>query len=374
MFERFTPQARHVVVLAQEEARNLDHNYIGTEHVLLGLLGETDGIAAQALAEINLSIEMTRSRVVAAVGRGKKTPLGHIPFTPRAKKILEKSLREALALRHSYIGTEHVLLGLLALREGLAATLLDDWKVDSNELRERVLVLIAAAGEEHSPGSPPGSGPTLRRLRVGDGDGDGPADGGPRRTAAALAGIASASGLAGHDPVGSHHLLLALLKDPDSAATRTLTSLGVDLAAARDALARADLTGTSDELPEVTGRRGMSLRLTDSALVIEATDHRLLGLARRAFAALSGRRAAPSPEPTAEIPAADSAPEPLISGEDAVASSLSTVWTALATSLEDIRAQAATAATEQDQPAPADTTAATQPAEPAEHPTDPVTD
>jgi ATP-dependent Clp protease ATP-binding subunit ClpC len=353
MFERFTTQARHVVVLAQEEARDLDHNYIGTEHILLGLLAETDGIAAQALAEIDLSLEMTRSRVVVAVGRGKKAPKGHIPFTPRAKKVLEKALREALSLRHNYIGTEHVLLGLLALNEGLAATLLDDWKVNSHELRDRVLVLIAAAGADRAPGIAAGSGPVPRRLGLGDGDGDGPTDGEPRRTAAALAGISGASGLAGLDPVGSHHLLLALLSDPDSAATRTLTNLGLDLANARDALARADLTGTTDELPEVTGRRGMSLRLTDSAVVVEATDRRLLGLARLAFGALRARRAAPHLEPTTETTAADSAPEPRLSGEDALASSLSTVWTALATSLADIRASAATPPTEQDQPAPA---------------------
>ncbi|ADP84112.1 Clp protease N-terminal domain-containing protein [Pseudofrankia inefficax] len=345
MFERFTSQARHVVVLAQEEARELDHNYIGTEHLLLGLLAETDGIAAQALAEVNLSLEMTRSRVVAAVGRGKKPLKGHIPFTPRAKKVLEKALREALGLRHNYIGTEHVLLGLLALDEGLAATLLAEWKVDSHELRARVLGLISAAGADQAAGIPR----RLRRRHAADGDGGdlGLEDDEPRRTAAADAALSGATGLAGHDPIGSHHLVLALLSDPDSAAARTLTGLGLDLAAARDALAHADLTDTSDELPEVTGRRGMSLRLTGSAVVLEATDQRLLDLARLAFGALRDRGAASAPEPTAEGGTAATegdgggapATESSLRGDDAVASSLSAVWTALAASLADIRTQ-----------------------------------
>ncbi|OHV30076.1 MULTISPECIES: Clp protease N-terminal domain-containing protein [Pseudofrankia] len=358
MFERFTTQARHVVVLAQEEARELDHNYIGTEHILLGLLGETEGIAARALAEIDLSLEMTRSRVVVAVGRGKKPLKGHIPFTPRAKKVLEMSLREALALRHNYIGTEHVLLGLLELGEGLAAIMLDEWKVDSAELRARVLALIAEAGADRTAGLPPLTG-SRRRVSLADDDTGvlGAEEDEPRRTAAAVAGISAANGYAGHDPVGSHHLLLALLGDPNNAATRTLTSLGLDLSAARDALLRVDLTDTSDELPEVTGRRGMSLRLTDSAVVVEATDRRLVGLARLAFAALSGHRASPNPEaeagddtttapsdpgaaPTSE---AEPAAERLLDGRDPLAGSLSAVWKVLEVSLEDIRSRAATA-------------------------------
>jgi ATP-dependent Clp protease ATP-binding subunit ClpC len=349
MFERFTSQARHVVVLAQEEARELDHNYIGTEHLLLGLLAETDGIAAQALAEVDLSLEMTRSRVVAAVGRGKKPLKGHIPFTPRAKKVLEKSLREALGLRHSYIGTEHVLLGLLALDEGLAATLLTEWKVDTHELRARVLGLIAGAKADQAAGIPRRAG----RPRADGGD-LAMADDEPRRTAAAAAGISGAGSLAGPDPVGSHHLVLALLSDPGSAAARTLTSLGLDLAAARDALAHADLTDTSDELPAVAGRRGMSLRLTESAVVLEATDERLLDLARSTFGVLSGR-AAPGlgSEPAAGAASSDSsgssdepATESSLSGTDPFSRSLSAVWTALAASLEDIGIQAAAARSE----------------------------
>src|SRR6185369_16172986 len=382
MFERFTTQARHVVVLAQEEAAGLDHNYIGTEHILLGLLGEPDGIAARALAELDLSLDMTRSRVVAAVGRGKKPVHGHIPFTPRAKKVLEKSLREALALRHNYIGTEHILLGLLDLREGLAEVILREWKVDTPDLRERVLALVAAATADKAAGIPATSGSTRRVVRADIDSGVlGVEEVEARHTAAAAAGISAASGYAGDDPVGSHHLLLALLNDPNSAATRTLTSLGLDLSATRDALLRADLADTSDESPEVAGRRGMSLRLTDSAVVLEATDRRLLGLARLAFGALRGRTSADS----GPLPGAGSGAEPaatadgesgaamqpppggetpdgseLLHGGDSVAGSLSAVWKVLEASLEDIRSRAATSARQRPASAPVDETAPKQ--------------
>jgi ATP-dependent Clp protease ATP-binding subunit ClpC len=113
MFERFTDRARQVVVLAQEEARNLHHNYIGTEHILLGLLHEGRGIAAQALTTLGIDQEAVRQRVIEIVGRGDQNPAGHIPFTPRAKKVLQLALREALQFGHNYIGTEHILLGLL---------------------------------------------------------------------------------------------------------------------------------------------------------------------------------------------------------------------------------------------------------------------
>src|SRR6201999_1339643 len=124
MFERFTSRARHTVVLAQEEARLLNHNYIGTEHLLLGLLGEPESVAGTVLAGYGLTREGTRKKVTDMVGPGKKAPSGHIPFTPRAKKTLELSLREALALGHNYIGTEHILLGLIREGDGVAAQIL----------------------------------------------------------------------------------------------------------------------------------------------------------------------------------------------------------------------------------------------------------
>ena len=113
MFERFTDRARRVVVLAQEEARMLNHNYIGTEHILLGLIHEGEGVASKALESLGISLESVREQVQEIIGQGQQAPSGHIPFTPRAKKVLELSLREALQLGHNYIGTEHILLALL---------------------------------------------------------------------------------------------------------------------------------------------------------------------------------------------------------------------------------------------------------------------
>src|SRR6202000_443417 len=124
MFERFTDRARRVVVLAQEEARMLNHNYIGTEHILLGLIHEGEGVAAKALESLGISLEAGRQQVEEIIGQGQQAPSGHIPFTPRAKKVLELSLREALQLGHNYIGTEHILLGLIREGEGVAAQVL----------------------------------------------------------------------------------------------------------------------------------------------------------------------------------------------------------------------------------------------------------
>src|SRR5579862_8366280 len=121
MFERFTDRARRVVVLAQEEARMLDHNYIGTEHILLGLIHEGTGVAAKALESLDISLDVERQQVEEIIGRGQETPSGHIPFTPRAKKVLELTQREAQQFGHDYIGTEHILLGLIREGSGVAA-------------------------------------------------------------------------------------------------------------------------------------------------------------------------------------------------------------------------------------------------------------
>ena len=143
MFERFTDRARRVVVLAQEEAKGLNHNYIGTEHILLGLIKEGDGIAAKALAELNISIDSVREQVQEIIGQGQQAPSGHIPFTPRAKKVLELSLREALQLGHNYIGTEHILLGLIREGEGVAATVLVKLGADLTRVRQTVIQLLS---------------------------------------------------------------------------------------------------------------------------------------------------------------------------------------------------------------------------------------
>jgi ATP-dependent Clp protease ATP-binding subunit ClpC len=152
MFERFTDRARRVVVLAQEEARMLNHNYIGTEHVLLGLVREGEGIAAQALESLEISLEAVRQQVERIIGRGQQASSGHIPFTPRAKKVLELSLREAQQLGHNYIGTEHILLGLIREGEGVAAQVLVRLGADLNRVRQQVIRLVAGRDPEAAGG------------------------------------------------------------------------------------------------------------------------------------------------------------------------------------------------------------------------------
>ena len=143
MFERFTDRARRVVVLAQEEARLLNHNYIGTEHILLGLIHEGEGVAAKALESLGISLEAVRNQVEEIIGQGGSSPSGHIPFTPRAKKVLELSLREALQLGHNYIGTEHILLGLIREGEGVAAQVLVKLGADLSRVRQQVIQLLS---------------------------------------------------------------------------------------------------------------------------------------------------------------------------------------------------------------------------------------
>ena len=159
MFERFTERARQVVVLAQEEARTLKHNYIGTEHILLGLLREEEGLAARVLESLDITVERVRSQVVRIVGSGEEVTSGQIPFTPRAKKVLELALREALSLGHNYIGTEHILLGLVRENEGVAARILLDFDADSDKIRNEVIRML--------------SGPGGRRQGAGGGGGGG---------------------------------------------------------------------------------------------------------------------------------------------------------------------------------------------------------
>jgi Clp amino terminal domain, pathogenicity island component len=324
MFERFTHRARHVVVLSQEEARQLHHNYIGTEHILLGLLGEPDGLASRALQALGMSLEGTRREVTAIVGTGSGAPSGHIPFTPRAKKTLEFSLREALQLHHNYIGTEHILLGLIREGEGVAAQVLRQ-HAGLPEIRVAVLDLLPVAGAEAARGR--------RWLRRGPtaGPGEPGESGAPAEqavlsaTPAADTTLSEAARLAGPQPVGSHHLLLATLADSDSAAARALVALGVDLDQAKEALRGMDVTGTSDEPPEEAGRRQMVIHVTDERLTIEATDPAITEAGRAALRALGDQ--------------AD--PAGAIRGDLPVCASLSTVWQALHDSLEVIERCAA---------------------------------
>jgi ATP-dependent Clp protease ATP-binding subunit ClpA len=329
MFERFTNRARHVVVLAQEEARLLHHNYIGTEHLLLGLLGEPGGMALQALNRFGITRDGAREQVRAMIGPGKKPVSGHIPFTPRAKKTLELALREALQLHHGYIGTEHILLGLIREADGVAAQILRQYSADLLPIRMAVLDLVEAT----TAAGPVRGRRWLRRRFTGDVGAapasDEPGEVGEERdelstTPAADASLSEAARLAGVQPVGSHHLLLAALGDPDNAAARALAALGVDLEQARQALRTADVTGTSDEQPEEAGRRQMVIRVTDEQLTIEARDPAIVKLGRATVDALGDK---------ADWPGA-------IRGDLPVSSSMAVVWQSLHDSLEAIRRRA----------------------------------
>jgi ATP-dependent Clp protease ATP-binding subunit ClpA len=321
MFERFTDRARRVVVLAQEEARQLQHNYIGTEHILLALIGEGDGVAFRILEPLGMTLDGTREEVKVMVGMGAAAPKGHIPFTPRAKKILELSLREALQLQHNYIGTEHILLGLIREGEGVGAQILKQHSADLATVRTEVVDLLSTYQPEAarrtrwlrraslSPGLEPAKPGKSTELRT---------------TPAADSSLTEAARLAGTKPVGSHHLLLAALGDADSAAAKALAALGVDLDQAKEALSSADVTGTSDEPPEEAGRRQMVIHVTDEKLTIEATDPVIVGVGRTALRALG----------------ADTETSGTIRGDQPAAASLAKVWQALQDSLGIIHRRA----------------------------------
>ena len=162
MFERFTDRARRVVVLAQEEARMLNHNYIGTEHLLLGLIHEGNGVAATALESLGISLDAVRQQVEEIIGQGQQAPSGHIPFTPRAKKVLELSLREATQLGQDHIGTEHILLGLIREGDGVAAQVLVKLGADLNRVRQQVIKLVHGRAGEDVTGEGSGLGKRAR--------------------------------------------------------------------------------------------------------------------------------------------------------------------------------------------------------------------
>ena len=301
MFERFTNRARHVVVLSQEEARLLNHNYIGTEHILLGLLGEPESIAGQVLASFGLTLEDTREDVVQRIGMGKSHPSGHIPFTPRAKKTLELSLREALQIKHNYIGTEHILLGLIREGEGVGTQILRD-HLDLTELRAAVLAAAPPASTTAQPGEPAESqeetNAVLRWLRQrlsrhqtslpfrADVPDPEPMT---RGTPAVEAALQQAARLAGPRPVGSHHLLLAALEDANSAASSALAALGVDIDQLRERLRTAKLAGTSDEQPEQAGRRQMAIEVSDDALRLTLTDPVIVAAGKEALRVVNAK-------------------------------------------------------------------------------------
>jgi ATP-dependent Clp protease ATP-binding subunit ClpC len=321
MFERFTAYARHVVVLAQEEARRLNHNYIGTEHILLGLLAEAEGIGYRVLESFGMSLDGTREEVVAIVGTGKAAPTGHIPFTPRAKKTLELSLREAVSLGHAYIGTEHILLGLIREGDGVAAQIMKK----HGDLGTIRTATIDAAPEGEAKESKRETALRWARRRVaGLAEREAPtAEQSLTATPAADATLTEATRLAAGHPVGSHHLLLAALADADSAAARALAALGVDLEQAKEALRGADVKGTSDEQPEVAGGRQMVLHVAEDRVTIEALDPVIIAAGQAALSALGE----------------EAGPDDTISGDQPAGASLSSVWQALRESLAAIEQQ-----------------------------------
>ena len=293
MFERFSDRARQSVVLAQEEARRLGHTYIGTEHLLLGLLREADGIAAKALMRIGVGLSDVRAEVIEIIGEGSEPPTGHIPFTPRSKKVLELSLREALQLGHNYIGTEHILLGLVREGEGVAAQVLVARGADLARVRATVMTALAVYG----PG-PSGAQQTTRL-----------------RTAGAEIAISDAQRLAGNSRLGTHHLLEALVRSENTVAGKTLAALGVDPDTVAAKLDEIGIEGTTDATPEETAARAMELRLHDDRVEVVLRDQRTIELMRAITQELD---------------------EP-IRGDDPAVGSLVGLWEAVVTSLEELR-------------------------------------
>jgi ATP-dependent Clp protease ATP-binding subunit ClpA len=267
MFERFTDRARRVVVLAQEEARLLGHNYIGTEHILLGLIHENDGVAAKVLERLGISLEAVRTKVEAIIGEGGGAPSGHIPFTPRAKKVLELSLREALQLGHNYIGTEHILLGLIREGEGVGAQVLVNLGAELSAVRQEVIQQLSG----------------FRSTSWRAGGHPAPGRQGPRETPAAAKASVEARRLAGSGAVGSHHYLLGLLQEQESMAAKVLSDLGVTREAIETKLAQIEPAGTSDETPEEAGARRIGLRVEGRLLMLEIDDPELAASLEKAM-------------------------------------------------------------------------------------------
>jgi ATP-dependent Clp protease ATP-binding subunit ClpA len=273
MFERFSSPARESMVRAQEEARSLGHNYIGTEHLLLALLQpSSDDVVRETLNDLGVTHDSVRRDVLAIVGEGEGAQPGHIPFTPRSKKVLELSLREALRLRNKVISPAHLLLGILREGEGMAAQLLTKEGVDLKRLRQQVVDEIAPFVEGRRVARP-GRG----RLRLP----------GSRTTPMTKGGATVADralSLAADGPVASHHYLRAVLDEQDSAAAKVLGALGVTREAVEAKLAEIGTEGTSDEPAEKAGARGTSLSIEDDTVEVRIQD---LALAQRLSAVLA---------------------------------------------------------------------------------------
>jgi hypothetical protein len=263
MFERFTDRARTTVVMAQEEARGLGHNFIGTEHLLLGLLAEGNGVGAIVLRAAGVELEATRATVRAAVGPVAQQSDLHIPFTPLAKKVLENGLRDALQLGHNSIGTEHILLGLAREPEGLAARLLAE-QAPGVEWRPRVIAHLSG-----------GAAPITMRRRFSRRTGGQlalPMVVGEPLTPAGEAILRVAQDLSGPEPLASSHFLRAVVGMPDSVAARALASLGVTPERVEGALAATSTEGTSDETADQIMARSVNIHAEGERVVIELVD------------------------------------------------------------------------------------------------------
>ncbi|MEU5208755.1 Clp protease N-terminal domain-containing protein [Streptomyces sp. NPDC020742] len=255
-FERFTVKARKVVVTAQEEARQLKHHRIGTEHVLLGLLDAPDSTAAKVLHQLGYDKETAQADIAAVVKPGTEELSGHIPFAPRAKKTLELALREAQQLHHNHIGTEHILLALIREGEGVGAKVLAERINPLSKIRAAVLAALAGSQDV-------AAGPW------------------PAGTPAAEDTVSTASALAGGAPVGSHHLLEAMLQTENSMAARVLRELGVDPDAVAAKIDELDPEATTDANPEEAAARKMEIRLVDDEVHLILRDPTTVMVAKK---------------------------------------------------------------------------------------------
>jgi ATP-dependent Clp protease ATP-binding subunit ClpA len=262
MFERFTQRARSVLVHAQDEAGALQHNFIGTEHLLLGVIATNDEVVTQALSDYDITLDDVRERVRALIGPGDEEIIDRRPFTPRAKKVLELSLREALSMGHDHIGVSHILLGIMREGDGVGAQLLLVLGVDYE--RTRMWVGQTMGEGEPSPGRR-GRRRRARRIeRFEFGD---------RGTPAVVRTKAKAYDIAGEQPLGTHHWLLAMLDEPESMAAKALESLGVTKEAVEAKVTEIGVENTSDALPRppakpatVTLAEGVEVRISDPDL------------------------------------------------------------------------------------------------------------
>jgi hypothetical protein len=263
MFERFTDRARRILVLAQEDARSRNHNYIGTEHIALGLLVEGEGVAAKALQQVGVNIDALRDDIVSRMGARQGPATEAPPFTPKAKRALELSLGEALKLGHNYIGTEHLLLGLMAEGAGIAAQALAASGATSTDLRRVVVELLAGDGliSKKAMTSPPS---TTTARTVGD------------VTPAVDVTLRGARARAGQRPIGTHDLLAAILYSDRSAAVTALANAGFVLDDLRAAVANASTLDTSDQTPEEAVARQVDVRVAGERIVITVEDTTLL--------------------------------------------------------------------------------------------------